>query len=87
MPPSGASVVTWPSVQPATNATIAMAMAKDRTLPAHFAYEDPKRGTPIVAIGVTLATIVALLIVASGLFIFFRENKVTKVEPDVVTGP
>ncbi|MCB1489677.1 MAG: DMT family transporter, partial [Bauldia sp.] len=36
----------------------------------------------------TLPTMIgALLIVASGLFIFFRENKVTKVEPDVVTGP
>ncbi|SDB04944.1 EamA domain-containing membrane protein RarD [Bauldia litoralis] len=29
----------------------------------------------------------ALLIVGSGLFIFFREQKVAKVEPDVVTGP
>ena len=36
----------------------------------------------------TVSTIVgALLIVGSGLFIFFREQKVATVEPDVVTGP
>ena len=36
----------------------------------------------------TLSTMIgALLIIGSGLFIFFREQRVAKVKPDVVTGP